>query len=385
MTPNLAVIAELVRRGWRVRAVVGDRYATAISDVGAEPLGFDPPLGAVPSLAGMTEEIWAETSKDVFLDVIKASAAIGKIVSADPPAVIAFDSALWTPARVVSAQAGVPAVQLVPTVIDREPFTTGSFRMGEPDEQAERERLSMFTDVLIKLLDQHGLPGASEEAFTARPGERTIAFVPRDFQPGVERYDERYTFAGPCLPVTDGAPAWTPPGDGRPVLLFSLGTTSNDRLSLFVDCVQAFADSPWHMVITLGGRFRPEDLGPLPPNVEAHEWIRHPEVLAHASAYVCQAGMGSVMESLAYAVPVVAVPSHPEAISNGQRLTELGLGRWIPADDVTGRGVREAVEAVAHDPAIARSLAGMREHIQRSGGARVAADVIEQVLEETGE
>jgi MGT family glycosyltransferase len=385
VTPNLAVIAELVRRGRRVRAIVSDRYAAAIAGAGAEPIGFDPPLGDLPSLAGMTAEMWAEASKDVFLDVIKASAAIGKVVAADPPGVIAFDSALWAPARVISARAGVPAVQLVPTVVDREPFTPASVRVGPPDEQEERRRLASFGEALVSLFDEYGLPGSSAETFTARAGERTIVFIPREFQPGAGRYGDRYTFAGPCLPPADGTSTWLPPGDGRPVLLLSLGTTSNDRLSLFTDCVEAFADSPWHVVITLGGRFRPEDLGPLPSTVEAHEWVRHPEVLAHASAYVCQAGMGSVMEALAYAVPVVAVPSHPEAIANAERLTELRLGRWIPADGVSGRSVREAVDAVAGDPEIARRLAGMREHIHRSGGAGTAADVIERVMEETGE
>ncbi len=380
--PNLAVIAELVRRGWRVRAIVSDHYARAVTDAGAEPIGFDPPLGEIPSLAGMTEEKWAEDSMDIFLDVIKASAAIGKVVAADPPDVVAFDSALWAPARVSAAQSGVPAVQLVPTVIDREPFTPGSFRMGPPDEEAERERLASFGVGLVSLFDQFGIPGSSAETFAAQPNERVVAFVPREFQPGVERYGDDYTFVGPCMAPSDGAPAWTPPGDGRPVLLLSLGTTSNERLTVFTDCIRAFAESPWHVVITLGGRFPPEALGTLPSNVEAHEWVRHPEVLAHASAYVSQAGMGSLMESLIYAVPIVAVPSHPEAISNSERLTELGLGRWIPADEVSGRSVYEAVSAVADDPEIARRLAVMRKHIGESGGAKAAADVIERVREE---
>jgi MGT family glycosyltransferase len=382
VTPNLAVLAELVRRGWRVRAVVSDRFAPAVADAGAEPVAFDPPLPELPSLAGMTAEMWAEASKDVFLGVIQASAAIAKMVAGDPPAVLAFDSALWAPARVVSAQTGIPAVQLVPTVIDREPFTPASVRIGEPDERAERERLRSFGAALVSLFDEHGLPGSSAEAFTARDTEHVIAFVPKKFQPRARNYGERYTFAGPCLPEATGTPSWTPPGDGRPVLLLSLGTTSNDRLPLFTECVESFAESPWHVVITLGGRFSTEDLGPLPSTVEAHEWIRHPEVLAHASAYVCQAGMGSVMESLAYAVPVVAVPSHPEAISNAERITELGLGRWIPAATVSGPAVREAVEEVSRDPRIAQRLAEMAEHIHRSGGARAAADVIERVREE---
>ncbi|PPK68495.1 glycosyltransferase [Actinokineospora auranticolor] len=380
--PNLAVIAELARRGDRVRAVVSGRFAPEVAAAGAEPVLFDPPLAELPSLAGLTEAEWAEASKDVFLDVIKATRAVVEHAESDPPAVVAFDSALWAPARVTAARLGVPAVQLVPTSIDREPFTPGSVRIGARDDDAEWDRLVSFGAALVSLFDAHGVPGTSFESFTARPGERTVAFVPRDFQPESHRYGDRYTFVGPCLAPPDGTPSWRPPADDRPVLLLSLGTTSNDRLSLFTDCVAAFAESPWHVVITLGGRFDPGALGPLPPSIEAHGWLRHPEVLAHARASVSQAGMGSVMESLAHAVPVVAVPSHPEAIANARRVGELGLGRWLPATEVSGVAVRAAVDAVAGDADTARRLSAMRAHIDLSGGARAAADVIQRVTEE---
>ncbi|OLR93783.1 macrolide family glycosyltransferase [Actinokineospora bangkokensis] len=382
VTPNLAVVAELAGRGHRVRVVVAERFAPAVVAAGGDPLPFDPPLAELPSLAGLTEDDWAEASKDVFLDVIKASRAIADLVAADRPDLLAFDSALWAPARLVTARAGIPAVQLVPTTIDREPFTPGSVRIGERDDAAEAQRLASFGAALVSLFAAHGLPGATTDAFAAHPDERVVAYVPRGFQPDADRFDDRYTFAGPCLPAQPGDGAWQPPAGAGRVLLLSLGTTSNDRLGLFTDCVRAFTDSDWHVVITLGGRFTPDDLGPLPPNVEAHSWVRHPQVLAHAAAFVCQAGMGSVMEALAHAVPVVAVPSHPEAIANGARLAELGLGTTLPAAEVTGAAVRRAVEAVADDPAAARRLGAMREHIHRSGGAPAAADVIERVANE---
>lgn len=381
VTPNLAVVAELIRRGWRVRVMVSDEFAGAIERTGATPIGFDPPLAPLPSLVGMTAEKWAVASQDVFLGVIKATPAIERVVAEDRPDLVAFDSALWAPARVVTAKLGVPAVQLTPTVIAHEPFTPEAVRDGEPDPEAEQERLAGFAVALSGVFDENGFPGTSAELFAARPGEQVIAYVPKEFQPDAARFDGRYTFAGPCLAASQDATSWQPPAHRPPVLLLSLGTTSNDRLDVFTDCIDAFADSPWHVVITLGSRFDPADLAPLPANVEAHQWIRHVEVLKYASGYVSQAGMGSVMEALAFAVPVVAVPSHPEAIANSRRLTELGLGCWLPAGQVTGAAVRKAVDTLAADATVASRLDWMRNSIRQAGGATTAADVLEKVVE----
>jgi len=380
VTPSLAVIAELTRRGRRVSAFVSDDFADAIDRVGATPLGFDPPISKPPSLAGMTAEEWGKHAHRIFLDVIRSTVSIEKTVAEERPGVVAFDSAMWAPGRVVTAKWDIPAIHLSPTCVVHEPFTPESMRIGEPDDEAERARLIEFGEGLAALFEDNGLPGTTPGHFPARAGEHTIVYVPREFQPEGDGFGTRYTFAGPCLRPSGSTPDWTPPAHDSPVLLLSLGTTSNDRLDLFRDCVDAFAESPWHVVITLGGRFDPSALGRLPSNVEAHGWIRHPDVLAHASAYVSQAGMGSIMEALAFGVPIVAVPSHPEAIANSRRLAELGLGRHIDADSVTGAAVRAAVEAVAGDGETADRLLWMRRSIERAGGARVAADVIDRTL-----
>lgn len=377
VTPNLPVLAELVRRGWHVRAFAAEPSAAAITATGAEHLSYDPPLLPPPALVGMTNEKWSEEAPDHFLGVIKAAAGVVALAERDRPDVIAFDSSMWAPARVAAARAGAAAVQLLPILINTEPFTPESVREGEPDPEAERAGLASFAEILSSLFEEHGLVGATAEEFAASPGEQRIVYVPREFHPDGERYGEEYTFAGPGLPALPAEPTWTPPPGSPPLLLLSLGTTSNDRLDLFTGCIAAFADSPWHVVITLGGRIKPEELGPLPPNVEAHQWIPHAEVLSHATAYVSNAGVSSLMEALALAVPIVAVPSHVEAVTNSARLTELGLGRTLLPESANGATVREAVEAVAADPGVRAALAAMREAIERAGGPAVSADVFD--------
>ncbi|GAB3440721.1 glycosyltransferase [Streptomonospora sediminis] len=376
--PSLGVISELVKRGWRVRAATSGKFASLVEQAGATPLRFDPPVPEPVSLANLSSSGYEEVIRQVFLGVIKASPGIDATVAQDPPGVLAFDSALWSTGRAVAARHGLPAVHLCPTFIQQEPFTRASMRVGDPDEAAERKRLAEFGDTLVQVYDQHGMAGTSPQSFAADAREHTVVFVPRAFQPEAERFGAGYTFAGPCASTGGGEPSgWRPPAGDRPVLLLSLGTTANERLGVFTECVDSFADSPWHVVITLGGRFDPAELGGLPPNVEAHAWVNYADVLAHASACVCHAGMGSLMAALERGLPTVALPGQPETVDNARRFAELGLGPWLASETVTGEAVRKAVDAATTDPGIADRVAWMQRQIRDSGGASAAADAFE--------
>lgn len=138
--------------------------------------------------------------------------------------------------------------------------------------------------------------------------DRNLVFLPREFQLQADQFDDRHTLVGPCLPPAPPGPSEAaPPGDD-PLVLVSLGTTFNHQTEFFRRCAQAFAGTPWRVVITVGtGGTDPADLEPLPPNVRVVRWAPHAALLAEAAAFVCHAGMGSMMESLARGTPVVLV------------------------------------------------------------------------------
>jgi MGT family glycosyltransferase len=129
------------------------------------------------------------------------------------------------------------------------------------------------------------------------------------------------------------------------------------------------------------GRLDPAELGPLPPNVEAHHWIAHPDVLPHASVFLFQGGMTSIMESLAADVPMVMVPHAGEARLNVWRAVELGLGRELVAGEVTAQMLRHTVMEVAGNEAIREAVARMGAKVRGAGGAVRAADEIERLLD----
>jgi MGT family glycosyltransferase len=146
--------------------------------------------------------------------------------------------------------------------------------------------------VLWKFLESNGVDPNSIETFSRDYDDLNIVFMPRDFQPHGDGFDESFVFVGPCIAADTGAIQWTPPNENRNVLI-SLGTESNKRPGFFRTCAGAFEDKSWHVVMTLGRGRNPADLSITAPNVEAHEWLPHPVVLPHMSVLICHGGLGS--------------------------------------------------------------------------------------------
>ncbi|PPK68483.1 glycosyltransferase [Actinokineospora auranticolor] len=368
--PMVPIIDRLTRRGFLVTATTGAAMADRVRAAGARPVTYTTPLStSAPPDVLEPDELAARTLR--YLDESLAIAPVLDAACPAPPDAVVFDTTLWAPSRVAAARWGRPAVQVVPTFASNEHFsvTDKLSELSTPLDPAH-PALVRFGERLA----EHATAAGVSPAVYAGAGEANVVTIPREFQIRGETFGDDHVFVGPCLDPAPGT--WTPPADGRRVVLVSLGTTVNARPDFFRDCVRAFAGSDWHLVLSLGGRVTPEELGPLPPGVEAHDWIPHGDVLAHASVFVCQSGMGSVQEALHHGVPLVVAPHHPEQRANADRIAELGLGEVLHRHTVTGDLVLAATTAVAADAALRARVLRMRDHIRAAGGADRAADAI---------
>ncbi|PPK71302.1 glycosyltransferase [Actinokineospora auranticolor] len=364
VTPLLDVVGELVAQGVRVTAACGTGFAPMLADAGAATVEYEGPADAhavAAALTGVTD----------FGDPL--GPVLARLAD-DPPDVLGFDATMWLAGRVLAHLFPCPTVQLSPCFVSNADFSlpgrvAAHVSAGEPvevDMVAVLARLGVVGDLGAVLSDSR---------------DRKVVFLPREFQFAGDTFDDRHTFVGPCLGPRRLAGSWAPPADGNPVLLVSLGTSSfNDQPAFFRACARAFEGLPWNLVLTLGSGTDPAELEPLPPNVTAHRWLPHPAVLAHAAAFVCPGGMGSIMESLSCSTPMVVVPQHGEQEVNAERVVELGLGSRLSRDDLTPETIRDAVLTVATDPATAARVRAMSTHCQTAGGHQRAAKEILSTL-----
>ena len=106
---------------------------------------------------------------------------------------------------------------------------------------------------------------------------------------------------------------------------------------------EALADLPLPVLMTIGDRRDPNELGPLPPSVSVAPWVSQTEVMPWAAAMVGHGGSGSTLMALAAGVPQAFVPLFVDGPANAQRIAELGAG--IVADDLAAD-----VRALLEDP-----------------------------------
>ena len=98
---------------------------------------------------------------------------------------------------------------------------------------------------------------------------------------------------------------------------------------------EALAALPVRVLLTIGDRRDPAELGPLPPSVRVERWMPQAAVMAHASAMVGHGGSGSTLMALAAGVPLALVPLFVDGPANAGRVAELGAG--IVAEELAPR------------------------------------------------
>jgi MGT family glycosyltransferase len=377
MRATFGMVEELVRRGHRVTHLVPERFTDRAGQTGARVVSY--PSAFPESLTASPTTMLVEFVRESFapLEAALACAAEG------PPDLVVHDALASDTAAVVSRMYGVPTVRTyagfgtnphVP-LNGTEPDPTRP--PADPADPRVAELSAELTDRIAAAGVAHLLSG---ELASGDGAALNISFVTREFQIKGETFGDDYLFAGPCLSPSDFAGRWSPPVEPGPLLLVSLGTSSNQRPEFFRTCARTFEETPWHVVMTLGRGVDPADIGPLPSNVETHQWLPHLVVLEHVSVFVTQGGTGSLMEAFYQGVPVVVAPQQTDQLAIARQVEALGLGRSLGPGDLDARALRAAVEAVAADDETRRRAGLMRRSLRTAPGPAGVVDRLEALM-----
>jgi MGT family glycosyltransferase len=380
VNPTLPLVAELVGRGHRVTYFTAADFGPRIRNAGA---AFHASGGnwmaSMPALGpGQRAQahLMLPIMTRVFEDLRSSFPALVDCMRQDPPDAVCFD-AMTLSGSMAAEKIGAPAIALMPTYASNEHFSLRSLMPAPPqggaDEMA-KVGLAMGR-LLAEFAAEQGV--RTPRMFNGPPAPFNIVFLPREFQPMGETFDDRFRFVGPSVGGRDSDGEWVREGTG-PLLFVSLGTTPlNRRPDFFRMCLDAFGGSDWDVAMAVGDQANLDGLGTIAPNVQVRPLFPQLQVLRQTAVFITHAGMNSTMEALYFAVPLVAVPQQPEQVATARRLEELGLGRHLAADDVGPDALRAAVAALHTDAQVRRNVAAMSEIVRGAGGAVAAADAIE--------
>jgi MGT family glycosyltransferase len=236
-----------------------------------------------------------------------------------------------------------------------------------------------ITRVIARYRKQWGLPPhpTSDDSFSKLA---QISQQPPEFDFPRKSLPASFYYVGP---LRRSSPRNTPfPWDrldGRPLVYASLGTLQNGKDRVFRLFAEACLGLDVQLVITHGGGLDENTASSLPGNPVVVSYAPQLDVLARARLTLTHAGLNTVLDSLACGVPLVTVPITYEQPAIAKRVEWSGTGRVVPFSKLQLASLREAIQAVLRDNSYRAQAQRVRESIERAGGVRTAADVIEKL------
>lgn len=373
VNPLLPVLAELTARGVDVLSTTVPDMAERIGATGAR-------LEAYPSIVAERASTPPEGLANVCCLLSEMTAELMDwsvaLLRRERPAVVIVDSmAPW--GRLAAKHLGIPCVT-----------SSTTFALHAKLDDSLRGKLNIAREVLgglpdlaryararAQVLRRWRLDVGGPVTLLAGLADRTIVHTSRAVQPGPEHFDDTVHYIGTAVrPASPDHPDLDGIGDG-PLIYASLGTIYNERADLFRNILAALADHDGPVLLSIGDRLNPAELGPLPANATVRASVPQLAVLARAEAFITHGGMNSTTEGLVHGVPMVFAPQTADQPIVARRIEELGAGVVLQGHLPTPTAIAEAVASVRTGPARARS-ADLGASLLDCGGAAAAADVI---------
>ncbi|MBC8131558.1 MAG: glycosyltransferase family 1 protein [Deltaproteobacteria bacterium] len=146
-------------------------------------------------------------------------------------------------------------------------------------------------------------------------------------------------------------PQWWGARQG-PFVYVTLGTVVGgfDMMrSTYRTVLDAVADLPIRVLLTVGADLPLDALGEVPPHVHVERFLPQDDVIPHAAAVICHGGSGTVLGTLAAGVPMVVAPLFADQPFNAARVAATGAGIALPTRGTSAAAVREALSQVLAD------------------------------------
>lgn len=376
--PTLGVVRELVSRGHQVWYYSYHLMREKIESAGATFVpcdDYDMELRLDAKDSARLGKDLAFSAK-ILVDTTLAldDRVCREMETLKPDCIVADSMALW--GKAVAQKLCIPFVSSTTTFA----FNRHSAKIMK---QSVGELLKMILSMLrtakqVRRLQDKGYPVKNIlDIIGNDDNTHTIVYTSPEFQPSSETFSDNYAFVGPSI-----RPAVENIEKKRETLIYiSMGTVNNDMLPFYKQCLSAFADTEYQVILSVGDLVSLEDFGELPENISVYSHVDQIAVLQQADVFVSHCGMNSVSESLYFAVPLVMLPQTAEQGGVAERVRQLGAGVKLDKTDATS--LRQAVNILLTDSSYQQNARMISEGFRRCSGAKGAADQILQACKDS--
>lgn len=381
INPSLGMVSELVKQGEQVIYYAGSDSAERIRGLGATFRTYEPYFYYQHSAEEATDLV---SLLFKIMELCEQSVAhLKKDLHRDKPDYIIYDSCcMW--GKYLAKCLDIPAICSITTLVST-PWVVLSDRLmlsmlirkvianipnigpGRQRMHYMLESLGIPHEVSMKALF-HGIFDLMQNE-----GDLNVVFLPRRYQPFNSRLKSSYKFVGASVPEgRDVDDLHLQRRIDQPLIYISLGTVHNMRDTFYRQCMEAFGDMPYQVVMSVGQRTDIATLGAIPANFIVRNRVPQLEVLKQADVFISHGGMNSINESLYYDVPLIMVPQQEEQLFNARRIAHFGAGLYLDAKFISPQKLRGAVQRILTHKHFHRN-ASLLGQDSRAGGGHLAA------------
>jgi UDP:flavonoid glycosyltransferase YjiC (YdhE family) len=177
--------------------------------------------------------------------------------------------------------------------------------------------------------------------------------------------------------------AWWPGlAPETPLVPISFGTViplDGHFPGVYRNAIDAVADLPVRILVTVGPNAEPAALGALPPNVHVERWVPIAAVLRDAVALVTHGGTGTTLAALAAGVPMALTPISADQPRNAWLVAELGAAVALESGPADAVRLGDAVRTLLGDDRYARAAQRIAAEIRELEPVAAAIEQLEDL------
>jgi MGT family glycosyltransferase len=375
--PMLALGAELVARGHTVTYETWSRWREHVEARGMSFVA-SPEYPTFPT---------REQPLQPYEAVVLATTETRPAVAAAMPDVVVHDILTLAPALAAELE-GIPVATLIPHIYPvgqpgfppyafgaRMPRTRAGARLWRVFDRPVASGLRRGRRELNDAREQLGLGpvmrlhgGLSEELCM-------VATFPQLEYPRC--WPSHVHVVGPVMWEPAFEHVEPPPGDA-PLVLVAPSTAQDPDHRLLRAALAGLADEPLRVLATWNRRPVREPVS-VAANSRLVEWLSYSQTMPGCALVICHAGHGTLARALASGCPVLAVPHAGDMAENAARVDWAGAGVRLPWPLLTARTLRLAARRALEDSSLAQTARELAAWASSAGGARRAADLVEQL------
>lgn len=206
--------------------------------------------------------------------------------------------------------------------------------------------------------------------------------VPPGYRDPAFPYPATTHFIQPAMPASE-AENNIPFINGQkdvPIVYFTLGTVFNlESGDLFSRVIAGLRDLPIKLIVTVGQHIEPEEFGVQPDNVFIAQYIPQAKILSHCDLVVSHAGSGSVIATLAHALPMLLIPMGADQPLNAARCESLGVAKVLDAIEASPEMIRDAASQILNADSYRLAAKSIQDEIAAMPPVSSAVELLEQV------